>query len=106
MVFMNAYEIEEAQRLFDDSDTYPNLHVASLTLLALMDWADQNSDGWCVWPVPSRSSQALQQVLHEAMSARYTADPADITPEVLQAAVRPVRRFLATVGADCTEVLP
>lgn len=98
---MNEWDIEDAVRRFNPAET-PNLATGARILFALAKWTNDNSDGWCYWPKPSRAASSLMAVLESA--DRY--DPVDVTAAELAKALRPIKAFLTRNGGahDLLEV--
>src|ERR1700739_641004 len=106
MMFMNEMEIEEACYRHA---SHPALGPATRTLLNLMSWANQNSDGWHSWPKPCRSARQLQELIEgyrTADSPRCEScsvlgsqrhyrwcDRPDVTADAVKRAYRPIRSF-------------
>lgn len=96
-MWMNEYDIADAVRRLDTDET-PNLAAGARALDSLMNWANDNSDGWCYWPKPSRAAKSLMEML----SAADRFDPEDVTAADLTKALRPVKAFLTRQKADLT----
>src|SRR5262245_33776887 len=98
MRFMNAWDIDRAVIEFQD---HPVLGPATLTIRNLMDWTNQNSDGWAYWPKPCRAAKRLIDLIERdgTWEARY-GDRSDATVEEYRAALRPVKSFRTRFGAD------
>ncbi len=92
MLFMNRWDIEDAVRQHADD---PILGPASRTLHNLMEWTDNNSDGWPYWPKPCRAAKRLQELFQ-----LRRVDP--VTVEEYKAALRPIKAFRTRQGADFT----
>lgn len=106
MLFMNEYDVGEAERRFASTET-PNLANGARLLMALMDWADRNSDGWAYWPKPARAARLLMEHLQDASGVYFRGDgPEDITREDLRTATRPIKAFLTKQGIDWNSDLP
>ena len=99
MLWMNEYDIEEAQRRFGRGDT-PNLQRAATVLANLRDWTNEHSDGWPYWQKPSRAAARLMTLIQSA--DRW--DPTDCTAGQVDSACVPIRSFLTRQGADKAEV--
>lgn len=95
MMFMNEWDIGNAIAQFDQQET-PNLARGAQTLLALMNWTNENSDGWPYWPKPARAATRLMTLLQAA--DRF--DPQDVTAAEMNAALRPVKVFLTRQNAN------
>jgi hypothetical protein len=103
MKFMNEYEIENAVNLFD-SDT-PNLHNAAITLYRLMQWTNQNSDGWPYWAKPTRAATNLMELVSSRTYVARYGGADDISLAELNAAMRPIKSFLTRQGVSYDGVI-
>lgn len=99
MLFMNTYDIEEAQIRYAD---HPVLGPATKQLAELERWTDANSDGWAYWPKPCRAAKRLQELIGTTTDYLDGLDGrrAEITPEAYKAALRPIKAFRTRQGAD------
>lgn len=106
MSWMNQWDVEDALRFYvATEDTFPNGAKAAEALQYLMDWTNDNSDGWPYWSKPSNAAKRLQEWL-SGWRQRYTRnDTTDLTDAELSAMLRPVKAFLTRQGADWREVL-
>lgn len=96
MKFMNEYEIDEARERWRD---HPVLGPATLTLESLRDAANANSDGWASWPKPARAAAKLMELIERDGTTQYMyGDREDATPELLRAALRPIKTFRTQSG--------
>lgn len=85
MMFMNEYEIEDAEERFH---AHPVLGPATMTLANLAHWTNCNSDGWAYWPKPCRAAKKLQELIQ-----KYSY-PCSVVPEVeYKAALKPIKAF-------------
>lgn len=104
MLFMNGWEIQEAQVRYAH---HPVLGPATTTLSNLMEWTNRNSDGWAYWPKPVRAAEKLQRLIQGASpGSRWDDERADATPDALAVALRPIRAFRTRQGADFEVVSP
>lgn len=100
MVFLNESEVREAQHLAHRSDT-PNLAAGADTLARLVEWTNNNSDGWAYWPKPGRAAQKLQEALETARKQYYTGrEVEDLSAADLAKVLRPIRSFLTREGVS------
>lgn len=101
MLFMNAWDIEDALRRFHPDET-PNLAMGAHILAALANWTDHNSDGWCYWPKPVRAAKSLITLLEAADRDAHNGrtDPVDITSAQLTKALSPIKAFLTRQGVS------
>jgi hypothetical protein len=95
-MFMNEYEIEEAQTLFRDDA--PNLQRAASTLARLMEWTNQNSDGWPYWRKPTRAAAQLMTLVQSHTYAARYGDVEDVSATDLTKALSPIKSFLTRQG--------
>lgn len=95
-MFMNTWEIDEALQQHRD---HPVLGPATQTLASLRDAANENSDGWAIWPKPSRAAKQLMELIHGPSGTRpWDTDRDDATPEKLKAAYKPLKSFRTRSG--------
>jgi hypothetical protein len=99
MRFMNEYDIDWAARRWE---SHPILGPAVATLRNLMEWANENSDGWAYWPKPTRAAARLMELIERDGTSRYRFDEAreDVTSSEYAAALRPVKAFRTRQKAD------
>jgi hypothetical protein len=60
MRYMNDFDIDRAARRYGD---HPVLGPAVETLTNLVEWTNENSDGWAYWPKPCRSAAKLMELI-------------------------------------------
>lgn len=101
MMFMNGYQVAGAADRYQD---HPVLGPATQTLVRLVNWTNQNSDGWAYWPKPCRAAAKLQALIQGDRLSRFDDERADATPAALRAAYAPVKAFRTRQGADFTIV--
>lgn len=101
-MFMNEFDIQDLQGRF--SDDLPNLRRGVQVLTSLMEYANNNSDGWCYWPKPSRAANRLQERLQAASNAYRRGDVEDMTGAELTSVFRPIKAFLTRQGVAHSEV--
>jgi hypothetical protein len=85
MIFLNEYEIEEAEARLRD---IPHLHALVVTLINLREWVDSHSDGWPYWNPPVKAAAKLMILID---ATRF--NPQDCTIEAYRAALRPIKVF-------------
>lgn len=103
-MWMNRYEIADAQSV--DAETLPNAARAARILDRLVEWTDQNSDGWPYWSKPSKAADKLMTALKAAMDSRFRHPyDVDITDAVLKGALTPIKSFLTKQGVDHALIL-
>lgn len=95
MMFLNEYEIEEMKLRLDPTDT-PNLAAGAQALYLLMQWTNENSDGWPYWSLPAKAAHRLMELLQAA--DRF--DPRDCSEAELRKACTPIKAFLTKRGVD------
>ena len=96
-MFMNEYDVAYALERASAPTTNdrPNLLKGAAILARLVEWTNQNSDGWPYWAKPSRAANSLQQEVHARTIGRaWYENQDDIDPEVLKRVLRPVKAFL------------
>ena len=103
MAWMNQYEVENA---VNELDHLPNLGAAAQTLANLVEWTNNNSDGWPYWRKPSNASSRLQDMLEAAMRSRREAPIADASAAEIRKALAPIKAFRTRQGADFEIVSP
>lgn len=101
-MWMNEYDIKEAVRRFGEET--PNLQRGAQVLSNLMDWTNNNSDGWPYWQKPSRAAAKLMDRVQSAIGSRPSTI-ADITTAELTAALSPIKAFLTREGVDHSKIL-
>lgn len=101
MMWLNEYDIMNAVRETGDGST-PNLHCAALTLNNLMEWTNDNSDGWPYWAAPGKAAKRLQEALYQASMSRYAED---ITAADLKRLQTPIKSFLTRQGVSASAVI-
>jgi hypothetical protein len=100
---MNEYDIEHAVNLF--SNDTPNLQAAANTLYQLMQWTNQNSDGWPYWRKPTRAAAKLMDIVSEHTYAARFGEAEDITRSEFVAALTPIKSFLTRQGVSYTDFI-
>lgn len=96
---LNEFEIESAQIAAAHDFHRPNVQAAVLTLARLMEWTNENSDGWAYWRKPVDASTKLQALVQSAYALHRDADrESDFTDRELKAAYTPIKAFLTRQG--------
>ena len=92
MRYMNDYDIDRARDMWAD---HPVLGPAIITLQALKDWTDHNSDGWAYWNKPVHAANKLMELISRDGTSKYMFDRerADATRAELTKALAPVKAF-------------
>jgi hypothetical protein len=103
---LNEYEIENAQLLAREERNRPRLQAAVLTLARLVEWTNNNSDGWAYWRKPVNASTKLQELVRARYARFNREDTPDITLTELKAAETPIKAFLTRQGVDHSLVFP
>lgn len=100
---LNQYQIDDAQREAAEDFHRPNAQAAVLTLARLVEWTNNNSDGWAYWSKPSNASKKLQSLVKRAYG--YGSDPdTDLTAREVKDAYATIKGFLTRNGTDHREV--
>jgi hypothetical protein len=95
-----AHAVEQASRSTIDR---PNLLKAAAILARLVEWTNDNSDGWPYWVKPRNASSALQEQIRirtAGLIGAWDREPNDITTTELKVLVRPVKAFLTRHAVD------
>lgn len=100
MTWMNEYEVEGVVDRFTEET--PNLRRGARILSRLVDWTNNNSDGWPYWQKPSNAASKLMDHLE---AARRDYDAADITEAQLNKTLTPIKTFLTKQGVDHALIL-
>jgi len=98
---LNEYEVDMLVKEWDNDYgcyDFPNLYAAVRTLDNLVQWTNQNSDGWPYWSKPSNAARALQVLIHDV--DRF--DPQDISAADLRKALIPIKAFRTRQSAAFT----
>ena len=105
---LNEFEIETAQLRAAEDFHRPNLQRAVLTLARLMEWTNDNSDGWAYWSKPVNASTRLQNAIYGRYfgSMQFREDFPDISSAEYKAALTPIRKFLTLQGIDHVDIIP
>jgi hypothetical protein len=104
---LNQYEIEDAEIQAAHDFHRPNTQEAVLTLARLMEYANENSDGWAYWRKPSNASTKLQKLVEARYANHRNADTdTDITRAELRAAYSPIRAFLTREKIEYALIFP
>lgn len=95
MLFMNEYDIAFAGQVAEREE-WKVMADAVAILRRLADWANENSDGWSSWPLPSRAARQLQERIQEQETKARSSypDQYDMTHNHRDAALRPIKAFL------------
>lgn len=102
MRFMNQWDVEEAAQRYGHH--HPVLGPATATLLNLMRWTNQNSDGWAYWPKPTRAAAKLMGLIEGDLhpegvrGARFDVEREDVTAAAYRTALRPIKTFRTKHG--------
>ena len=93
-MFRNEYDIEFMVERARANDKYYALQGAEL-LQRLLEWTNENSDGWAYWPKPRQAADKLGDLLWDAAFS-YS----DISDNDLKRLVRPIKAFLTRQRVD------
>lgn len=87
---MNQFDIE---LLAQNQHQCPNVQKAVGLLYRLLQYVNDNSDGWAYWSPPSKASQPLQQLLKDRCGNLLYHTSGTITADELKKAVAPIKRM-------------
>ena len=112
-MWMNESEVQETLYLtMEQVEDVPNMCAGARVLHALMEWTNENSDGWPYWTKPSKAADSLMVMFHDRSYAlRFGHDRkgqplTDITEEELVRLLRPIKAFLTRNKVDFNADLP
>lgn len=78
-----------------------NVHRAHIVLKRLVDWVNQNSDGWGYWGKPVRASAKLQEALYvRFLGVAGGRVRVDLTDAELKRLFSPVKAFMTRQNVD------
>jgi hypothetical protein len=104
--FLSQHDVSTIESALPETGT-PNLVRSARIMAALVEFADNNSDGWAYWQAPRRASARLADVLGLSLNAYYRgAEIADITEADLRDLCKPIKAFLTKRGIDHGMDLP
>lgn len=92
-MLMNRYDIDDAVRRFGQGQYGEALQAAALSLKSLMDWTDQNSDGWPYWCKPKNASKTLQRLLYAAETNYRQGHTPHLSHADVRRALSPIKAF-------------
>lgn len=99
-MWLNEWDVEAAVNYAYDDDFKPNAFVAAITLRNLMNWVNENSDGWPYWQAPNKASRKLQDALYKRFFGAYDGRiDEDLTDAELKAALTPIKSFRTKYSA-------
>ncbi len=101
-MILNEHEVRGAWHLWKDD---PILGPASTTLTNLMNWTNENSDGWPYWRKPAAASRNLQQLLQQAKTQYLDTGEHTIAASEVRRAYGSIKRFLTQQGAPAEIVV-
>lgn len=105
MLYLNDYDIENAQQAFNTPET-PNLAAAAQTLANLAEWTNRNSDGWAYWSKPKTAAKALMTQIQHSMDDYHRSGVVDdTTGPHLKKVYAPIKSFLTKQGADWKDII-
>lgn len=102
--FVNEYEIQRWVETFDPQDT-PKLHRAARALRALMEWTNQNSDGWAYWTKAHKPAAKLIELLADGEDRQREGDDTDAAAADLTRAFTPIKSFLTRHDASWDQAI-
>ena len=106
---LNEFEVETiAERLRGpDGVDVPNLAAGAATLARLVEWTNDNSDGWPYWRKPSAASAKLQTALANRVPVFGGFDVAtpDVTERELKTWLAPIKAFLTRQGVEHSAII-
>lgn len=100
-MWLNEMDVQEARNraLQDDK---PNLQHATEVLDRLVEWTNNNSDGWPYWRKPSAASKRLQEAIYPRYFGAWDKRVEDdITDAELKKAIAPIKAFCTRQGIAC-----
>jgi len=104
MYFMNEIEVESVYNKYCDHDI---LGPAVTTLANLMEWANDNSDGWAYWPKPARAAKNLMMLVErQIINDRQGVTGSGIHAAEVRRALAPIKAFRTRQAADFKVVSP
>lgn len=105
---LNEFEIETAQIKAAHDFHRPNVQAAVLTLARLMEWTNDNSDGWAYWSRPLIASKKLQGAVHDFVFHPFGSidTSRDLTSAELKTFYTPIKAFLTRQKVDHSLIFP
>jgi len=98
MRFMNDYDIQDANARYG---THQILGPAVRTLNNLVEWTNNNSDGWAYWPKPARAAAKLMELIERDGTNQFrNREREDVTVGEYRKALAPIKAFRTRQGAD------
>jgi hypothetical protein len=98
--YLNESEVEDCERVFH-LDGHVNLYRGAQVVHALMDYADDHSDGWAYWVAPRNAAANLITTLDDSRRRHLRGRRiADITGDDLTRLLSPVKAFLTREGVS------
>lgn len=105
-MYMNEYDVATAYDTMHDYRAGSGWDEATEILARLVNWTNDNSDGWPYWIKPRNAAKNLQHaILTEMDAVRRGFENPDLDPEELSKLLRPIKAFLTRQGADWREIL-
>ena len=97
-MWMNEYDIDNA---IERHAAHPILGPATKTLGHLMEWTNQNSDGWPYWRKPANAAKKLMEMINRDGTFKYCFGAReDVTVAEYRKALAPIKAFRTRQGAD------
>lgn len=94
MILLNEYDVQDGE-VRAIRNHMPVAAKGARVLNALVEWTNENSDGWGYWPLPGRASAKLQQALYVRFFGAYATRPdIDLSEAELRRLLAPIKSFL------------
>lgn len=91
MKFMNDCDIQVAAQRYGEHEI---LGPAIKTLKNLVEWTNDNSDGWAYWPKPARAARKLMELIDGDGTHLYgNRRREDVTLVAYKKALVPIKAF-------------
>lgn len=100
MLLLNEYDVQDCEVRAIRSHM-PVAAKGARVLMGLVDWTNENSDGWVYWAPPGRASAKLQEALYVRLIGAYDKRPdGDLTEAELRRLLAPIKSFLTRRGVS------
>ena len=103
MLFMNEFDIEEAQARWA---THPTLGPATRFLARFAAEVNAHSDGWPYWSLPVKSAAKLMTVIQDANTRWRDGRSVETSAEDVRQALVPIKAFMTRRGTAAGMRLP
>lgn len=105
MKYMNDYDLDNAARRYDPN-VVPNRAKLTKVISRLMEWTNQNSDGWAYWPKPVRAAARAMELIESTTNPENERrEREDASDAETASALRPIKSFLTRMGVDHSIIL-